>query len=61
MFWTNKNVIVIADDIMIVGKKMNHSDHEQSLTTLLETARMCNVCLNCDKLQYIMQEIDFFG
>ena len=26
-----KNMIVIADDIMIVGKKMNHSDHDQAL------------------------------
>ena len=41
-----KNVIIIADDIMIVGKKTNHSDHDQALTMLLETARRCNVCLN---------------
>ena len=33
-----KNVIVIAVDIMMVGKKINHSDHDQALTTLLETA-----------------------
>ena len=38
-----KNVIVIVDDIMIVGKKPRHSDHDQALTTLLETARKCNV------------------
>ena len=31
------------------------------LTTLLKTARKCNVCLNYDKLQYKMQEGDFFG
>ena len=41
-----KNVIVIADDIMIMGKKPNHSDHDQALTTLFETARRCNVQLN---------------
>ena len=40
-----KNVIVIADDIMIVGKKPSHSDHDQALTTLLETAGKCNVKL----------------
>ena len=56
-----KNVNVITDDIMIVGKKMNHSDHDQALTTLLGTARKSNVCLNYDKLQYKMQEVDFFG
>ena len=38
-----KQVIVIADDIMIVAKKPNHSYHDQALTTLLETARKCNV------------------
>ena len=39
-----KNVIVIADNIMIVGKKHNHSNHDQALTILLDTARivMCN-------------------
>ena len=41
-----KNVIVIADDVMIVGKKASHSDHDQALTTLLDTARKCNVHLN---------------
>ena len=39
--WTN--VIVIADDIMVVGKKQNHKDHDVALTALLETARRCNV------------------
>ena len=56
-----KNVIVIADDIMIVGKRANHGEHNKALTTLLDTARNCNVCLNYDKWQYKMQEIDFFG
>ena len=52
-------MIVIADDIKIVGKKINYSDHDQALTTLLETARKGNACLNYDKLQYKMQEVDF--
>ena len=56
-----ENVIVIADYIMIVGKKMNHSDHDQALTTLLGMAMKCNICFNYDKLQYKMQEVDFFG
>ena len=54
-------MIVIADDIMIVGKKTNHSIQDQALTTLLERARRCNVFLNYDKLQYKKQEVDFFG
>ena len=56
-----KNVIVIADDIMILGKKTSHNDHDQAVTSLLDTARKCNVHLNYDKLQYKKQEIDFFG
>ena len=52
-------VRVTADDIMIVGRKPNHSDHDHTLTTLLETARRCNVWLNHEKLQYKKQEADF--
>ena len=55
-----KQVIIIADDIMIVGKKPNHSNLDQALTVLLETAGRCNVRLNYDKLQYEKEEVDFF-
>ena len=54
-----KQVIVISEDIMIVGKKQNLSNHDQALTTLLETARGCNVKLNYEKLQYKKDEVDF--
>ena len=54
-------VIVIVDDIMIVGKKQNHRDQDIALTILLETAIKCNVKLNFDKLQYKKTEVDFFG
>ena len=56
-----QNVIVIADDIMVVGKQPNHKDHDLALTKLINTARECNVCLNYDKLQYKQNEVDFFG
>ena len=56
-----KNVFLIADDIMIVGKKPSHGDHNQTLTTMLETARKCNVQLNYEKLHYKKQEVDFFS
>ena len=56
-----KQVIIIPDDIMIVGYKPDHSDHDQALTNLLETAQKCNVKPNCDKLQYKQDEIEFFG
>ena len=32
------NVIVIADDIIVVGRMQNHGDNGQALTTLLHTA-----------------------
>ena len=56
-----KNVIVIADDIMVVGKQPNHRDHDTALTKLLNTARECNVHLNYGKLQYKQTEVNFFS
>ena len=41
-----EQVIIIADDIMIVGYKPDHTDHDQAFTTLLQTAQKCNVKLN---------------
>ena len=58
-FGNIKQAIVIAEDIMIVGKKPNHSNHDQALTTLPKTARRCNVQLNYEKLQYKKQEVIF--
>ena len=54
-------VIVIVDDIMVVGKQHNHKDHDIALTNLLETAIRFNIRLNFDKLQYKKTEVDFFG
>ena len=51
-FGRTDQVIFIVDDIMIVGKQQNHKDHDIALTNLLETARICNIKLNFDKLQY---------
>ena len=56
-----EQVIVIADDIMVVGNQPNHRDHDVALTNLLETARKSNICLNLDKLAYKKTEVDFFG
>ena len=47
-----KQVIIITDDIMVVGYKPDNSDHNQAYTSLLQTAQKCNVKLNYDKLQY---------
>ena len=56
-----EQVIIIADDVMSFDYKPDHSDHEQAFITLLQTAKMCNVKLNYDKLQYKQNEIEFFG
>ena len=56
-----RQVIIIADDIIIVGNKPDHSDHNQAFTTLLQTTQKCNVKLNYDKLQYKQVEVEFFG
>ena len=55
-----QNIIVIADNIMVVGKQPNHKDHDLAMTTLLNTTRKCNVCLNYEKLQYKQREVKFF-
>ena len=61
MFWQDREqVIIIADDIMIVCYKPDHSDHDQTFTNLLQTAQNCNVKLNFDKLQYKQDEVEFF-
>ena len=61
MLWTFAQFIVIADDIIVVGKQPNHKDHDLALTTLLNTARKFNVCLNYEKLQYKQKEVEFLG
>ena len=55
------NVIIIADDIMVIRYQQNHRDHDIALTNLLETARRSNIHLNYDKLHYKATEVDVFG
>ena len=56
-----KNLIVIADDIMVIGKQHNHKDHDLAFTTLLQTARRCNIKLNYDKVKFKCTEVNFYG
>ena len=56
-----KQVIIIADDTMILGYKSDHSDHDHAFTTLLQIEKKCNVKLNYDKLQYKQNKVEFFG
>ena len=55
------NVMCIVDDVMVVGYKKDHSDHDLAITKLLQTAQKNSVKLNFDKLQYKKHEVTFFG
>ena len=61
IFGDISQVACIADDIIIIGYKDNHSDHDKAFSTLLQVARKNNVKLNYDKLQYKQTQVDFFG
>ena len=54
-------IIIIANDIMIVGYKPDHSDLDQAFMTQLQTAKKYNMKLIYDKLQYKQNEVEFFG
>ena len=56
-----RNLIIIADDIMVAGRQHNHKDHNIAFTMLLQTARRCNVKLNYEKLQYKCREGNFYS
>ena len=46
---------------MVTGRKQNHKDHDLAFTTLLQTARKCNIKLNFEKLQYKCTQVNFYG
>ena len=46
---------------MVIKKNDNHKDHDLAFTTLLQTARRCNVKLNYDKLKFKCTEVNFYG
>ena len=56
-----ENVMIIADDIMVIGYQEDEWDHDKALTQLLETAKKNNIKFNFDKIQYKQKEVEFFG
>ena len=57
IFLNLENVMIIADDVMVIGYQEDKWDHYKAFTQLLETAKKNNIKLNFDKIQ----EVEFFG
>ena len=60
IFLNLDNVMIIADDIMVIGYQEDERDHDKAFTQLLETAKK-NIKLNFDKIQYKQKQVEFFG
>ena len=52
IFLNLENVMIIADDIMVMGYQEDKQDHDKAFTHLLETAKKNNIKLNFNKIQY---------
>ena len=61
IFLNLENVMIIADDIMVIGYQEDEQDHDKAFTQLLETAKKNNIKLNFNKIQYKQKEVEFFG
>ena len=61
IFLNLENVMIITDDIMVIGYQEDEWDHDKAFTQLLETAKKNNIKLNFDKIQYKQHEVEFFG
>ena len=61
IFLNLDNVMIIADDIMVIGYQEDEWDHDKAFTQLLETAKKNNIKLNFDKIQYKQKQVEFFG
>ena len=61
IFLNLENVMIITDDIMVIGYQEDERDHDKAFTQLLETAKKNNIKINFDKIQYKQKEVEFFG
>ena len=52
IFLNLENVMIAADNIMVIGYQEDELDHDKAFTQLLETAKKNNIKLNFDKIQY---------
>ena len=56
-----RNVIGIADDLLIWGNEPDGSDHDKAFQAVLDTTHQNNLKLNIDKIQYRRKKVIFFG
>ena len=56
-----KNVIGIADNLLIWGNEPDGSDHDKAFQAVLDTTHQNNLKLNIDKIQYRHKKVIFFG
>ena len=61
IFLNLENVMIIPDDIMVIGYQEDEWDHDKAFIQLLETAKKNNIKLNFDKIQYKQKQVEFFG
>ena len=56
-----ENVMIIADDIMVIGYQEDEWDYDIAFTKLLETMKKNNIKLNFNKIQYKWKEVEFLA
>ena len=56
-----ESVMIIADDIMVIGYQEDEQDHDTAFMKLLETTKKNNIKLNFYEIQYKQKEVEFFG
>ena len=61
IFLNSDQVVIIIDDMMVIGYQPDESDHDIAFTKFLETTKKNNIKLNYDKIQYKQKEVEFFG
>ena len=58
IFLNSDQVVIIADDMILIGYWRVEFDHDIAYTKFLETAKKKNIKLNYDKIQYKQQEVE---
>ena len=61
IFLKLENVMIVADDIMVIDYQEDEWNHDKAITHLLETTKKNNIKLNFDKIQYKQNEVEFFS